>query len=62
MAENGWKNPFKDELPLAGKIVELMLHGDRAVHRGKFLWNGFWLLNDGAMIGGGRVIGWRHIS
>lgn len=58
---SAWLNPFDGELPSAGRVVEVKLYGDERVRRGKFLWNGFWLLDDGAMIGGGRVTGWRTI-
>lgn len=61
MSENGWKTPADGELPLEGKVVELILHGDGTIRRGKCLWNSFWLLDDGTRISGGRVAGWRNL-
>lgn len=56
-----WLDPFEGELPTAGTVVEMKLYGETRILHGEFLWNGFWLLDDGTMINGGRVAAWRTV-
>lgn len=57
-----WVKLYEGDLPASGRLVELELHGDPRLRRGEFLWNGFWMLDEGEIIGGGRVARWRPLD
>lgn len=58
----GWQILYEKDLPAPGRMVEVMFHNDSRVYRGEFKWNGFWMLEDSTIIGGGRVARWRPIA
>lgn len=60
VVNHDWVQSFVGGVPLASETVELMLHGRTSLCRGRFLGNGFWVLEDGQVIGGGCVVKWRH--
>ena len=60
--DRNWVELYAGGLPLPDETVELMLQGETFHRRGRFLWNGFWLLDDERIISGGRVARWRHES
>lgn len=49
------------DFPAMGRKVQVWVFGDPVPSIGEFLWNGFWLLSDGRVIGGGRVERWEEI-
>jgi hypothetical protein len=48
--------------PAPGRKVQVWLIGNPIPEIGEFLWNGFWLLLGGEVIGGGRVERWEEIQ
>lgn len=55
-----WQYLYAYELPVG--LVELRLREKPdKILRGRFLWNGFWELDDESIIGGGRVLCYRSL-